>query len=63
MTEPRSSNDRSHRLITALGGLAFAAMGLETAILSFAVLGMRSTWQLSPLAISVIIASREGKWA
>lgn len=49
--------ERSHRLITALGGLAFAAMGLETAIVSFSVLGMRNDWQLTPTGVSVVIAS------
>jgi putative MFS transporter len=32
-------------------------MGLETALVSFAVLGMRGTWQLSPTGVSLIIAS------
>src|SRR5262249_16813937 len=47
----------SHRLVTLLGGLAFASMGMNTATVSFALLGMRSEWQLGPTQISLVIAS------
>src|SRR5581483_8036469 len=43
--------------ITILGGLAFSSIGLETAIVSFAVLGMRDEWQLSPTGVAAIIAA------
>src|SRR6266571_5374482 len=47
----------SHRLVTVLGGLGFTSVGLETAIVSFSLLGMRQEWQLSPIHVSLVIAS------
>jgi putative MFS transporter len=47
----------SHRLVTLFGGLAFASMGMNTAIVSFALLGMRSEWQLGPTQVSLVIAA------
>jgi putative MFS transporter len=52
-----TAGSESHRLLTGLGGLAFTSIGLETAIVSFAVLGMRTTWDLSPNAVALVIAS------
>ncbi|HLG70518.1 MAG TPA: MFS transporter [Chloroflexota bacterium] len=47
----------SHRIVTLFGGLAFASMGMNTALVSFALLGMRSEWQLGPTQVSLVIAS------